>query len=764
MAIIIGSRKKLIASLLKGFSIHYSGGGSAQAAITSRTYSQKVGDGLDCDVIMIPVLWAARRMAESPIGVQKVGDNAIDMQHPLARLLKRPCPWYSGSAFRKAQTIEWLLDGNAYSYKIRGRHKEVLAEQFIPHWAIFPHAPDVGFIDYYEYYPAGVTSRTGGMQKLLPEDVVHLRNGVDPNNPVLGLSPLKILLRELYTDVEASEFTAMLLRNAGVMGVVISPKEGGTMMLPGEKPEDAKKRYQQQWAGTRRGEPFIGAGPLDVNYVGVDAAKLDLSRLRDIPEERVTGLLGIPAAVAGLGTGLQQTKVGATMSEMRAMAYEDCIIPMQHEWSGDWDLQLLPEFETNPENFCTAWDLSKVRVLQDDENKKSERLTRQFSAGGITRLQYNQELGYETKPDDDVYYISIATQIVPKAQAGASYVPPEPTTQPAPKALPAPALKATRAPANISRLMHRLDAERKRQITKWTGILERKFKAYGDHAAATFERVAKEHGLKASEPEYVRAAEIALEDIDALDLAYGPEYLAIAKDTCNSINMVLNLGVNLSAPAEQRILSRGGIRKGLVDIEQQTKDAIFAAIEKGRANGEGAAGIVDLIREMVAAGPWGSAATRAMVIARTEAKYAQNISSLEAYKDSDTVTGVEVFDAQLGPTDEECEIRNGRIVTFRVGELMVNNEHPQGTISLAPYVGELPDDADEEQRLITFGSEMPETKAASNGNGHSPVFNLTVGGDGKIHQMKRNIKITRDALGRMTGAEVVEVPVSAEKG
>jgi len=153
-----------------------------------------------------------------------------------------------------------------------------------------------------------------------------------------------------------------------------------------------------------------------------------------------------------------------------------------------------------------------------------------------------------------------------------------------------------------------------------------------------------------------------------------------------------------------------------------------------------------------------------MVIARTEAKYAQNISSLEAYKDSDTVTGVEVFDAQLGPTDEECEIRNGRIVTFRVGELMVNNEHPQGTISLAPYVGELPDDADEEQRLITFGSEMPETKAASNGNGHSPVFNLTVGGDGKNHQMKRNIKITRDALGRMTGAEVVEVPVSAEKG
>lgn len=747
MAIIIGSRKKLFASLLKGFSWLTSGGAVAgDRPRSSYSYSAKVGNGLDSDVIMIPVLWAARRMAESPAGVKKIDDNEIDLKHPLARLLKRPSPWYSGSAFRMAQTIEWMLDGNAYAYKIRGKRKEILAEQFIPHWAIRPHVPVEGFIDYYEYFPSGLTTMSGGMQRLLPEDVVHLRNGIDPENPRLGLSPLKILLREIYTDIEASEFTAMLLKNAGVMGVVITPKEaGGTMFLPGENPEDAKKRYEQQWSETRRGKPFVGAGPLDINYVGVDAAKLDLSRLRDIPEERVTGLLGIPAAVAGLGTGLQQTKVGATMAEMRAMGYEDCIIPMQNAMADDWDMQLLPEFEANPENFCVAWDLSKVRVLQDDQNKKSDRLTRQFAAGGITRKRYLEELGYEASDEDDVYYISIATQIVPKDQAnGDAPPPPASATEPAPKAL---TLKAA-APRNIAKLMHALRRDHEKLSTSWTAQLKRKFKDYGEHVADIFSRIAREHGVKA-QPDYQYLAELALGAIDQLDLDYSPQFLATARATFGTIDTILRLGVNLTDPREQSIIAAGGKRMGLVDIEGQTRDAIFAAIERGRDAGEGAAGIADLIREMVSAGPWGTADTRAMMIARTETKYAQNYSSLEAYSSAENVHGILVFDAQLGPTDEECEQLNGMVVSVDEAFRLAETEHPNGTRSFAP--------TSEEPKAM----HLQDTNG--NGNGHSQPVQIVVNADGKVKRIptKRAWTIRRDSRGVMIGAESVE---SAEDG
>ena len=64
-----------------------------------------VGDGTALDVIMSPVLWIARRMAESPVGVCKVGEEEIDPEHDLALLLKWPNPWYAGSTMRLAAAV-----------------------------------------------------------------------------------------------------------------------------------------------------------------------------------------------------------------------------------------------------------------------------------------------------------------------------------------------------------------------------------------------------------------------------------------------------------------------------------------------------------------------------------------------------------------------------------------------------------------------------------------------------------------------------------
>jgi HK97 family phage portal protein len=716
-------RKRIATSLLKGFTINWSGSGSNMGASVLPTYNLKIGDGLTCDIVMIPVLWAARRMAESPVGVYNNEDDEIDLQHPLARLLKRPTPWFSGSAFRMAQTIEWMLNGNAYAYKIRGTHKEVVALQFVPHWAINPHVPDIGFIDYYEYWPNGLTSKTSDLIKVPVEDIVHLRNGVDPNNIRLGLSPLNILLREIYTDVEASEFTAMLLKNAGVMGVVISPKEG-SILTGGDSAEATKQKIMQSWKGTQRGEPMVMLAPTQVDYFGVDSGKLDLSRLRDIPEERISGLLGIPAAVAGFGTGIQQTKVGATMVELRAMAYEDCIIPMQNAWADDWDSQLLPEFETNVELFCVGWDLSEVRVLQDDENAKSVRLTQQFSAGAITRAEYKGQLGYEVTPADEVYYISGAVQLVPADMAdGSDYgieptppvTPPAPTDQPVDdgvKMISRPDNKAAKLSRDALKLHRRLERQIDQLAKPWASEMNKKFEAHGERIAAIFLSLANKLSMKAEQDFQWNALEEVIQtNLGHVDLSYGPHYASVAKATYKTIQLTMGLGVMMDAKEEQKIISLGGKRMGLVDFDKQTKEALFKAIEEGRQAGEGPADIAARIKDAVAGGPWLSSNYRAMLIARTETKYAQNISSIDAYKSSDTVAGLVVFDGQIETSDEECIARNGRVVSFEVGESMSDEEHPNGTLSLAPFMGELPDDADEKSTSPVDDKEVePEVK------------------------------------------------------
>jgi HK97 family phage portal protein len=678
VSIFSGIKKLFVRPQRKGISFHYIN--RADILEARRIYGDSVGDGLTSDVIMSPVLWAARRMAESPIGVRKQDDEEIDFEHDAAKLLKRPNGFYSGSALRMALTIEFLLDGNGYALKLRNNMKKPVALSFVPHWLIEPHIPDDGgYVDYYEYTPGG----RYGREKILPEDVIHLRNGIDPSNIRKGLSPLKILLREIYTDDEAAIFTAMMLKNGGVPGMVISPAEGGAWV---EDIALEKKRVMEEFSGLRKGNPLVMRGPTKIEHYGFDASKLDLSVLREIPEERVTALLGIPAAVVGFGTGLQQTKVGATMQELRAMAYEDCIIPMQNLWADEWDLQLLPDFEEAPENFRMIFDLSNVRVLRDDEGKKSERLTRQLTAGGITLAEWREQLGYEARPEHEVYYLSMATMVVPSSQLGT----PEPGIPSPPKSLPAPQLKV-RSDPSTARLAHRMRSDWDRLSKKWAAKLTKTFKDLGGEAARRWETFAEERGIKSlkmvEDPE--AWALLLSQMLDYKGMEYGSQFLMVGRATFDSINTVLGLGVMLEAPEEMRILSAAGTRKGLVNFEKQTKDALFEAISEGRAAGMGSVELASKIRDMVSAGPWLTPETRAMVIARTETKYAQNVSSLEAYRGMDGLTGIRVFDALLGPTDAECEELNGQVVSVEEAEYLAGSEHPNGTRSFAPYMGEI---------------------------------------------------------------------------
>ncbi|MCX6377579.1 MAG: phage portal protein, partial [Armatimonadetes bacterium] len=641
-----------------------------------------------------------------------------------------------------------------YALKIRNKQLKVIQLWFVPHWCIEPHAPEngEGYIDYYEYTPGRMMGRGVGVPiKVPPEDVIHLRNGLDPENIRKGLAPLNILLREIFTDDEAATFTAMLLKNGGVPGAVISPADANARL--GEDAGKTKDYIKQQFSGLRRGEPLVMSGPTKIDYFGLDPAKLDLSRLRDVAEERVSSLIGIPAAVVGFGTGLQQTKVGATMAEMRAMAYEDCIIPMQRIWGDEWDLQLLPEFEEKPELFRMVFDLSGVRVLRDDEGKLSDRLTRQLTAGGIELFEYREKLGYDARPEHHVIYLPMGLTVVPAAQIATMGEAPAEPVPPAlipPKAGAIPELKV-RASRQVAQLMRATARDWERLSKQWTGALSRDFKSLGDQAGEKFLDYARERGLKADPLEdFDGVAEILMGLLKYEGVDFVPHFLAVAKSVFENIESIMGLGVNLSDPVEQRIITLGGTRKLQLGLDKQAKDSIAEALRQGRELGEGADELASRIVDMVGKGPWATAETRAMVVARTETKYAQNASSLEAYKSGENITGVLVFDAQLGPTDAECEARNQRVVTFAVGERMVESEHPMGTISLAPYVGELPDDADQEK-----GADVPKVKYSDDGNGHHPSpVNIVVNADGKVQHIpsRRHVTIKRDGKGQMIGA------------
>ena len=237
-----------------------------------------------------------------------------------------------------------------------------------------------------------------------------------------------------------------------------------------------------------------------------------------------------------------------------------------------------------------------------------------------------------------------------------------------------------------------------RMVADFGGELAGLFEALGQRAADAFDEAREiTHLLDAAEPTVDPLAERTLRrmDLDAFlddDLipAFDNFWGRAVPSTLDAINGASSLTVNLPDPVMRQVVAQGGRRVGLLDIQGESRQAVFRALADGRALGEGPFDLRDRIKDQVGAGRFIHAGPRyrAELIARTETKYSQNVASIEAYERSPVVTGLRAFDAQLGPerSDPECIARDGTIYSFGAARRETEEEHPAGTLNWAPHI------------------------------------------------------------------------------
>lgn len=671
-------------------------------------YKREVGDGTSASVVMAPVLWMARTFPEAPAVIerQKSGEWEEVVPHDMTKLLHRPNPFWSGELMWMATIVSLVATGNSMWIKVRDNTARIVELWWVPPGLMEPKWPNDGdtFISHYEYKPAGETI------KIDVDDVIHFRYGIDPANIRMGLSPLASLLREVFSDQEAANFAASLLKNMGVPGLVVAPD--GDAIVGDDDLVATKKALIEQTTGRNRGMPFVAGAPTKVHQFGFSPQQMDLRTLRRLPEERVTAVLGVPAIVAGLGAGLDRSTF-ANMAEAREMAYETTMIPLQRIIAADLSNQMMDDFEPDPDNWRVRFDTSEVRVLQEDENAKVERLLSELRSGAITLDEYRRETGRDAGPEHEVYYLPLATQVVPKDGLGepapssspGSPSPPPGDTVPEddaseedmPPDMPPEMekrIKAWKATAAQRELIKEFMARETALAGVFTSELVDVFRSLGEQCASAFGDVGPK-GLKA-DPDDERIADriLATVNINAfstvkLKPAFEKHWGRVVDDTLGTINGMTGLNVNLPDETARRLILEGGTRAGLVDVRHSTRQAILRSLAESRELGEGPAAAARRIRDQVPAGRFTNAGPqyRSQLIARTETKYAQNRSSMEAYRASDTVTALLAFDAQgPGESDPDCEARNGMTFTFDEADVELANEHPGGTLSFAPVV------------------------------------------------------------------------------
>lgn len=361
-------------------------------------YDSEIGDIGGASLVIAAVNWLGRVLPEARLNVIEVDDEGMEVpipDHPAAELWRRPNQYYSGTTLCKAYAHSWIVTGNPYFLKIREKSGVVRELWYIPPAMIRPIWPTDGseFISGYEYRIDGVS------QVFDTDDVIHFRDGIDPANPRLGLSPVASVMRELYTDQQVANYSALLMKNGAVPPVVISLRDSVNAI--GFDSKKVREGYLKQTQGDERGKAWVTGAAVRIDKVGFAPADLNLAQLRRLPEERLSAVIGIPAIVLGYGAGLDK----ATYSNARQaaeFATESYLVPLYRYIEEELSHQLLRDFdETGKLQF--RFDLSQVRALSEDQDAVYTRLTAAYNGGWLKRSEVREMAGYEWDETDKVY-------------------------------------------------------------------------------------------------------------------------------------------------------------------------------------------------------------------------------------------------------------------------------------------------------------------------------------------------------------------------
>jgi HK97 family phage portal protein len=605
--------------------------------------------------VMACVNWLCRTFPEAPLQVVRVnreGEREVDTRHKLPSLLETPNPFYSGVLLWDATLADWLIDGNAYWVKIRNSGGQVIQLWWGPQSTIEPRWDEkdsTEFIGYYEYRPDPSKDRR---VRLDVSDVVHFRYGIDPHNVRKGLSPLRSLMREIFTDEEAAAYSATLLKNMGVPGIVVSPAAnemgGGISMAEAQQ---VKETMIAKTTGSKRGEPIVLSQGMKVDVLSFSPEKMNLKDMRRVPEERITATLGIPAIVVGLGAGLDRSTF-ANYAEARESAYESFIIPNQRRFAADLKTQLLPDFGDTA-GVAIQFDTSGVRVLQEDENAKAQRWGQMVRDGIAMVSEARNATGLPVEPEHEVFLRP--NNLV---EVGANVEPPPPTVT-----------VETTPPA---------------QLPPPEKALEPEFKSYGSAVRAIEGRAARATTAYLQE-QYEKAAAAGKGWQRALDM--GPEaralynrfYPLILRHSWN--DAAAELGIELAFDLENKWVKEvlDDLAKAIVGIAETTREEVRSLVAKQAEEGWSIDELAAEIRKLKEV----HSTARARTIARSETAIAYNKGSLAGYREAG-VEKVEVFD---GDEHEPCRSANGSIWTIEQAEAEPLC-HPNGTRSFAAVVSE----------------------------------------------------------------------------
>jgi HK97 family phage portal protein len=320
---------------------------------------------------------------EAPLKVYRPTPNGLEElpDHWLSRLLARPNPFISSY-----ELWEWVhtflnTNGNAYLLLHRNDVSEPIVEiEVLRSDCMIPLLNDAGSIVAYHYQVSGQPIRYE------PWQILHLMFP-DPLNPGMGLSPLARVIREVAIDNEATDFTRSFFKNAAVPYGILSSDQ----RLREEEVERTREKWFQWFKGFRgknRFKPAVLGQGLEYKQIGLNFSDMEFETVRALTETRICGAFGVDPVLIPSFTGIKYGGKYSNYSEARRHLWEETIVPALKRIESKITSQLLAS-----EGLVAYFDLSQVKALQENEERKFSRIAQSFQAGILKLNEARTELG-----------------------------------------------------------------------------------------------------------------------------------------------------------------------------------------------------------------------------------------------------------------------------------------------------------------------------------------------------------------------------------
>lgn len=354
------------------------------------TYFRNAREGYMLDEIVYDcVEFRATSVGEPPIAAYRKGSDEKLDKHAAVDLLNNPNPFMSRSRFWATLSMCLDIGGNAYIEKVRSG-----AGRVVELWTLRPDR--VRVIPDAQKYIGGYRYEIGDRAfTLAAEDVIHLKTR-HPLDDYYGLPPLAVIAGRVDVDVWARHFMESFFRNAGVPAGLLN-----IVRTVNETEREAiRRRFRDLYGGPDGWWRLfvLDGGQAEYTPMGLPpgASGMALGDLNQINETRICGAYGVAPSLIPTMSGLNSSSYANRVSD-RQLFWESTMIPLFAELDSAVTAGLGDEF---PDLDRLEHDLSKVKALQEDQDKLNDRYVKRFQAGLVTWKEARMALGESDTPDE----------------------------------------------------------------------------------------------------------------------------------------------------------------------------------------------------------------------------------------------------------------------------------------------------------------------------------------------------------------------------